>query len=298
MKFIPSKELLSAARQDNYAVPAFNSNGGTYDITRASLEICQELRSPLILQVYEPNCRYRGYQYFVDQIKHLCGELDIDIPVAIQLDHGHSYESVAQAIHAGFTGVMIDGSHELLEKNIALTNEVIRLAHALGVSVEAEVGYVKGNQPKKEKQIGKVDVPEKPDIPPTKTEISEVLTFLENTDVDMLAVSIGTTHGVYKHQTEIDYSLLKDIYEKVSVPLVQHGTCGITMEDLSKLSQSGMSKINFGEPFRFNYIKYFNELTDQMEHLWHPWRIMQEIKNRLKEDMREIIQALGSQNRV
>ncbi len=298
MKFTPSAELANLAMRNNYAVPAFNTNGGTYDMTRAALEICREMRSPLILQVYEPNCQYRGYDYFVLQAKHLCQQLNINIPVAIQLDHGHSFESVAKAIKAGFTGVMFDGSHEPLEENISRTNEVIKMAHALGVSVEAEVGYVKGNEPKKESLVGKIDVPEKPTIPPTKTKLKEAVEFTANTDIDMLAVSIGTTHGVYKTQDNIDYDLLKKIADEIQVPLVQHGTCGITLDNLSKLSKSGMSKINFGEPFRFNYIKYFNEFTDNMEHLWHPWKIMQQVMEKLKADMKELILALGSDGKA
>jgi fructose/tagatose bisphosphate aldolase len=122
--------------------------------------------------------------------------------------------------------------------------------------------------------------------------------FVSEVDVDMLAVSVGTTHGVYEKQTEIDFALLKEIRSQISIPLVQHGTCGISLGDVSELVKCGMNKVNFGEPFRFNYIKYFNELTDSMEHLWHPWRIMREVKNKLKADMKEIISALGADGKA
>ncbi len=294
MNFVSAKPLVDAARAGGYAVPALNSNGGTYDITRAALEAAQELQAPVIVQVYEPNTDYRGFEYFVNQAQFLCDQLDISVPVALQVDHGHSYDSVVRAMKAGFTSVMFDASHDPIADNIRKTQEVLKTARTLGVSVEAEIGYVKGNEPRKEKLIGRIPVQQRPTIPPAKTTIEEAVQFAEAVDVDLLAVSVGTTHGVYEEQTAIDYDLLGQLREAVSVPLVQHGTCGIGPEDLTKLSKAGMAKINFGEPFRFNYIKYFNELTDTMEHLWHPWRIMQEVKDRLKDDMKQLIVACGA----
>ena len=298
MKFVSAKPLVTAAQAGGYAVPALNSNGGTYDITRAALEAAQEMQSPVILQVYEPNIEYRGFKQFVNQATFLCDDLNITVPVALQVDHGHSLEAVSAAMDAGLTSVMIDASHDPIEENIRVTNQVIERARRLGVSVEAEIGYVKGNEPKTETLIGRIPVPKEPTIPPTKTKIEEAIQFVKAVDVDMLAVSVGTTHGVYERQTGIDFDLLAKIRSKVSVPLVQHGTGGISLEDLSRLAKGGMTKINFGEPFRYNYIRYFNELTDDMEHLWHPWKIMREVKNRLKMDMEQLIGALGADGKA
>jgi fructose/tagatose bisphosphate aldolase len=157
---------------------------------------------------------------------------------------------------------------------------------------------VKGNEPQKEKQVGRITVPEKPVIPPAKTKVEDAVRFVSEVDVDMLAVSVGTTHGVYKTQSEIDFQLLKEIRSRIETPLVQHGTCGISLVDISRLASAGMSKINFGEALRFNYINYFNELTDSMEHQWHAWKIMREIKNKLKSDIKEIICALGADGKA
>jgi fructose/tagatose bisphosphate aldolase len=109
---------------------------------------------------------------------------------------------------------------------------------------------------------------------------------------------VGTTHGVFQRQRGIDFQLLGQLHKAVSVPLVQHGTGGISPEDLTRLAKSGMAKINFGEPFRYNYINYFYELADSMEHLWHPWKIMREAKDRLKEDMKQLIAVLGSEGTI
>lgn len=298
MKFVDAAGMVRAAWENGHAVPALNTNGGTYDITRAALEAAQELRSPVIIQVYEPNTAYRGFGYFVRQVGWLCDELDVTVPVALQLDHGKSFDSVVRAMHAGLTSVMFDASHEPLEVNVAETRRVLEVARALGVSVEAEIGYVTGNEPKPDKQIGRIPVPERPPQAPGTTDVGEALRFVEQVDVDMLAVAIGTTHGVYQMQTDIDFDLLAKLRSVSPVPLVMHGTSGISIEDLRRLAQDGMAKINFGEPFRYNYIRYFNELTDEMEHLWHAWRIMQEVKNRLKSDMKELLVALGSDGKA
>jgi len=298
VKFVNPTAMVKDAQAGGYAVPAFNTNGGSYDIARAALEAAQESSSPLILQVYEPNCAYRGFEYFVSLARFLCEELEITVPVALHLDHGKSIASAMRAIRAGFTGVMIDASHDPLEQNIAMTAAVIQAARPLEVAVEAEVGYVKGNEPPKQPQIGRVDPPDEPTIQPAFTEIEEATRLAEETGVDLLAVSVGTTHGVFKRQTGIDFKLLGRLRKAVSVPLVQHGTGGISLEDLSRLAKSGMAKINFGEPFRYNFINYFYQLTDSMEHLWHPWRIMTEVKDHLKADMKQLITVLGSEGRA
>ncbi|NOU36299.1 MAG: class II fructose-bisphosphate aldolase [Kiritimatiellaceae bacterium] len=298
MKFVNAKAMVEAARDGGYAIPAFNANGATYDIARAALEAAQEMKSPLILQSYEPNMEYRGFNYFCIMAGHLMDELNITVPVALHVDHGHTFDSAAKAFQAGFTSFMFDASHDPLDENICKTKKVVELARILGCSVEAEVGYVKGNEPSREKRIGRIAVAEKPSITPAKTDLAEARRFMSEVDVDMLAVSVGTTHGVYQKQTEIDFELLKKLRSALDVPLVQHGTCGISMEDVSKLVQYGMNKVNFGEAFRFNYIKYFNELTDSMEHLWHAWRIMREVKDLLKKDMKEIIRAVGSEGKA
>lgn len=298
MEFVSAKRMVDAASQGGYAVPALNTNGGTYDITRAALEAAEDLQAPVILQVYEPNAGYRGFEYFVNQARFLCDQLSITVPVALQVDHGHSLESLERAIRAGFTSVMFDASHDPIETNIARTREVVEVAKRTGVSVEAEIGYVKGNEPVTETQVGRIPVPEKPTIPPAKTEVEDAVRFVQEVDVDMVAVSVGTTHGVYRSQTSMDFELLGALKRALPVPLVQHGTGGIAPKDLTRLAKAGMAKINFGEPFRYDYINHFCELTDSMEHLWHPWRIMQEVKERLKTSMRQLILACGADGKA
>lgn len=298
MRFIPAIDIVKKAQQDGYGVPAFNTNGATYSIARAAIEAAKEMRSPLILQAYEPNLAYRGFNYFVRLAESLCDDLSIDIPIALHLDHGHSFASIARALKAGFTSVMIDASDKPIDENIAITNKVAELARIHGASVEAEIGHVKGNEKKAEVKPGRVPIPISPEVMPEKTTIDEIQQFLAGADVDMLAVSIGTTHGVFEKQTTIDFDLLASIRSQVDIPLVQHGTGGIYLSDITKLVKHGMVKINFGEPFRFSYINNFIEQADIACHDWHAWKIDEQVKNILKEEMKAIIVSLGSDKKV
>lgn len=297
-RFTNAIPLVTHARENGYAVPAFNTNGGTYDIARAALEAAQDLHSPLILQVYEPNTEYRGMAFHVELTTSLVKDLGITIPLALHLDHGHSFGSVEQAIRSGFTSVMFDASHDPLEENIAQTRKVIQLAAGVGVSVEAEVGYVSGNEPAASKQIGCTEIPASPSFAGARTSPAEAVQFVRETHVDMLAVAVGSIHGVYQRQSALDFDLLAELRQKVEVPLVAHGTCGISNDDLSRLVFHGMAKINFGEPFRMNYIRYFRQLSEELEHRWHPWRIMREVKERLRSDMKQLILALGADGKA
>jgi fructose-bisphosphate aldolase class II len=114
----------------------------------------------------------------------------------------------------------------------------------------------------------------------------------------MLAVANGTTHGIFQRQTDIDYAAIRALRARVSMPLVQHGTGGIPLADLTRLKDAGMAKVNFGEGFRYDYIRHFADITEHGEHLWHAWRIQQEVKNRLCETMKQLIVALGAENKA
>lgn len=274
-----SKALVEKAREEGYGVPAFNTNGATYDITRAAIEAAEELKSPLIIQTYEPNCAYRGFEYMFIQAVHLAQ--DAAIPIALHLDHGASFTSCLKAVKAGYTSIMIDGSHLPLDENIALTKKIVEALQPLGITVESEVGHVTGGVHSGAHAAHTTDP-------------AEAIRLVEETGVDLLAISNGTQHGVIELQDNIDFELVASLRKQIGIPLVQHGTSGIPLPLVTKLAQTGMAKINFGEPFRFNFINYFKEYDQTLDHKQHPWKIMQAVKDRLKEDMKQLIVALGS----
>src|SRR5262250_1435495 len=138
MKLLNAKQICDVAADHGFGVPALNNNGGSYDIGRAIIESCEELNSPLIIQCYEPNLEYCGYDYAGTLIKFLAAETTI--PMAIALDHGKNPEQVMRAVRAGFSHVMIDYAHEPIEKNARGTQQIIDIVRPLGISVEAEIG--------------------------------------------------------------------------------------------------------------------------------------------------------------
>src|ERR1700744_3035392 len=283
MKLVNAKYLCDKAADKGFGIPALNNNGGSYDIGRAIIESSQELQSPLIIQCYEPNLEYCGYDYAGMLIKFLAA--DTTVPMAIALDHGKTPESIFRAVRAGFTHVMIDYADKHLDQNVAGTKEIIRLVRPLGISVEAEIGHII-----KSSDDSKARAP--------KVSVEEAVEFTSKVDVDLLAVADGSTHGIFKVQKGIDFKLVSRIRAAVKSPLVQHGTCGISMGDISKVVKAGMTKINFGEGLRMNYIKYFNEYSRTLNHEHHAWRIARAAKDRLKKDIKEIIRACGSEGKA
>ena len=283
MKLYNAKHLCDQAAAKGFGIPALNNNGGSYDIGRAIIESCDELRSPLIIQCYEPNLEYCGFDYAGQLIRFLAA--DSTIPMAIALDHGKTPVSVMRAVKAGFTHVMIDYADQPLERNVRGTQEIINLVRPLGISVEAEIGHIIKSSDASNQRAPTVSV-------------EEAKEFTSKLDVDLLAVAAGTTHGIFKEQHGIDFGLISKIRSAVKPPLVLHGTCGVSMADISQSVKAGMTKINFGEGMRMNYIRYFNEFTQTLKHEHHVWRIARAAKDRLKEDIKEIIRAVGSEGKA
>ena len=283
MKLVNAKTMAMDAARGGYAVPALNTNGATYDITRAIIEAADEMRSPLIIQCYEPNLEYRGYDYFPYLVKHLAE--GCTIPIALHLDHGHGVDSIMKAVRAGFTSVMIDCASLPLTENIRQTRRVAELVGPLGISVEGEVGNIIKSSDEEGKKA-------------PLTDAADVRVFAKESSADLLAVAVGTTHGIFKEQTGIDLGLISELRNATDIPLVLHGTCGVPLGLISECVKNGMAKINFGEALRMNYIKYFNEFSETLDHEHHAWRIMRECKDRLKADIKLIIEAVSSAGRA
>ena len=283
MKLYNAKEICDQAAAKGFGIPALNNNGGTYDIGRAIIEAAEELQSPLIVQCYEPNLEYRGFDYAGQLLRFLAAETTI--PMAIALDHGKSPQSVLRAVRAGFTHVMIDYADQPLERNVRGSREIIDLVRPLGISVEAEIGHIIKSSDASGQRAATVSV-------------DEAKEFASQVDVDLLAVAVGTTHGIFKEQNGIDFGLISKIHSAVKPPLVLHGTCGVSLEDISRSVKAGMTKINFGEGLRMNYIRYFNEFSQTLNHEHHVWRIARAAKDKLKEDIKEIIRAVGSDGKA
>lgn len=229
--FVNTKEMLIRARKENYMV--IGAECWSLNSASALINAAKELNMPLILMLWEGAPEPMAEMEMVsDFVRREAGKTHV--PIALHLDHGHEMETIYRAIHAGFSSVMLDASELSFEENVAATREVVRMAHACGVTVEAELGHVGGMS----------GVEAEGDEESTLTVPEEAAEFVRLTNVDSLAVSIGTVHGVYSGEPHIDMERLKKIYQIVDVPLVLHGGSGTGIELLQETMKFGVSKLN------------------------------------------------------
>lgn len=281
MPLIDAATLVRNAFKNRYCVVQINTNGGTYDITRAIIETAEEERAPVILGAYETNLQYRGYEYAAMQMRFFAERASV--PVAIHLDHGSSVNACRKAIAAGFTSVMIDGSHVSIDQNVRLAQQVVEIARPRGVSVEAEVGELQKLNP--DGSMSEVKNLSSPD---------EVSLMSRSTGIDMLAVGIGNAHGFYKDAPNIRFDLLEKLAAASAVPLVLHGTTGLSDDVVRRCVSMGMGKANLGTLIRTRCVEFTAEVIAENKHANHPWRVGQAVKDRLKPDIRNILQVAGS----
>lgn len=231
MSLVNLSELLSPANHEGYAVGAFDVFN--VEMAEGVLRAAEALRSPLIFAHVERHESLISIEALAALLLKL-GE-KASIPVCLHLDHADNLAEVKKAIDCGFTSVMIDASELPLSENIAMTRQVVDMAHPLGVSVEAELGHVSGN----ETADGSIDDHE------VYTEVNESVEFLAQTEVDALAISVGTVHGVYKSAPKLNFERCADIKKATgSLPLVLHGGSGLSDEDFSHFIRCGVNKIN------------------------------------------------------
>ena len=237
MKLFTLKQILEVAQRNGYAVGSFSPR--CTPMIRPVLQAGQQANSPLIVQISQRELdRYQvTTEAFAREFHHQIHHLPMTVPVTLHLDHTRDMDAIKAAIDAGFTSVMIDMSAKPLAENIAITRDVTDYAHSRGVSVEAELG-----------RIGTTDFVETEEDEEMYTDPDEAQEFVEKTDVDALAVSVGTAHGVYKvRQPRVDLNRLKAIRQRTPVPLVLHGGSGVPagmIHDAIRLPGGGVSKVN------------------------------------------------------
>lgn len=239
MGLVSAKEMLQRARKHGYAVGQFNINN--LEWTKAVLFAAQELKSPVILGVSEGAGKYMGgYRAIVGMVKGMIEDNNITVDVAIHLDHG-SFEGAQKAIEAGFTSVMFDGSHYTIEENIEKTKKIVALAHAQGISVEAEVGAIGGEE---DGVIGNGEVADPKECK-----------MIADLGVDLLAAGIGNIHGKYPDNWKgLDFDVLQEIQSLTGqMPLVLHGGSGIPTHMIKKSISLGVSKINVNTELQVDF---------------------------------------------
>lgn len=273
-------QMLKKAKEEHYAVPHFNINN--LEWTKFILEECNELNVPVILGVSEGAVKYMGsYLVVADLVKALVKSLNIKIPVCLHLDHGSSLESCISAIDAGFSSVMIDGSRLPLEENIKITKEVVSYAHERGISVEAEVGHIGTTEDNMTKEE-------------TNATLEDCQILYENTNIDALAAALGSVHGFYKKEANLDFETMELINKSLPVPLVLHGGTGIPDDKVRMAISKGISKININTELQSVWSKAVRKYLLENEDVYDPRKIISSGEAAMKERISEIVTLFGT----
>lgn len=260
MPLVNMVNMLSKAKEGKYAVGQYNINN--LEWTKTILLTAEKNQSPVILGVSEGAGKYMGgFNTVVMMVKGLMQDLNITVDVAIHLDHGSSFEKCKAAIDAGFTSVMIDGSHHPIDENIRMTKEVVDYAHARGVSVEAEVGTVGGNE---DGVIGGIKYADE----------AECVRLVKETAVDALAPALGSVHGPYKGEPVLGFTEMASIQKATDMPLVLHGGTGIPDDKIKKAISCGTCKINVNTECQLAFNKILREVVTTNTEVYDPRKLL------------------------
>ncbi|MGI6284234.1 class II fructose-1,6-bisphosphate aldolase [Neomoorella humiferrea] len=284
MPLVTLAEVLQEADAKGYAVGAFNCNN--MEIVQAIIGAAEAEGAPVIIQASQGAIKYAGLQYITSLVRTAAA--GTRVPVVLHLDHGTDFEQVLRCLRAGFTSVMIDGSKYPLEENIALTRRVVEIAHAMGASVEGELGRIGGTE-------DHVSVSERE---ATMTVPEEAARFVAETGVDALAVAIGTAHGRYKGKPQLDFERLAAIDGLINTPIVLHGSSGVPDEDIRRAVELGVRKINIDTDIRIAFVEAMRRaLADNPEEI-DPRKVLGPARDAATSVIRHKMRVFGSAGRL
>lgn len=279
---VNSKEMLQKALKEKYAVAQFNINN--LEWTKYILEECEKNLSPVILGVSEGAIKYMGgYNIVSNIVEGLIKDLNISIPVVLHLDHGSSFESCKKAIDAHFSSVMIDASMFDIEKNIEIVKEVCEYAKKYNVTVEAEIGCIGRTTDEKESVYATLE---------------DAYKIYTETNIDSLAPALGSIHGLYKGKPNLNFERMKQISNKLNIPLVLHGGTGIPDEDIKKAISCGISKININTELQVEWTKAVREYLKDNKEVYDPRKVIGAGEKNIKNSVFDKLHLLGSCNKI
>jgi len=284
MSLVSLADLLGKADQGGYAIGAFNCNN--MEIVQSIVMAAEAEKAPVIVQASQGAIKYAGLNYIIALARQAAERATV--PVVLHLDHGTSFEQVMQCIRFGFTSVMYDGSHHPLEENIAQTRKVVEIARVFGVSVEAELGRIGGTE-------DDISVSEAEAF---FTDPAEAQRFVEETDVDALAVSVGTAHGQYKGDPKLDFDRLAEISRRISCPVVLHGSSGVSDESITKAIECGVRKINIDTNIREAFVGALRQVLDSNPKEIDPRKVLGPARDAAAEIIAEKIRLFGSSDKA
>ncbi|MCE1252638.1 MAG: class II fructose-bisphosphate aldolase [Anaerolineae bacterium] len=277
-------QILYTACKAGYCVGAFNIVD--YLSLEAVIHAAETHHAPVILQTSSTTVRRYGAERLVALTRTLADRTPI--PIGLHLDHGTEFELIKECIKAGYSSVMIDASRYAFEENIARTHQVVELAHCYGVSVEGEIGVLAGVEDDLVVQHDKA----------IYTTPEEAIEFQARSEVDFLAVAVGTAHGFYKEEPRLDVETLREIHKRVSFPLVIHGGSGLSMQTLQTLVSAGAAKLNISTQLKKDYIDSLESYLSAHSNEYNPMRMLDNTHDQLVKTVGAYLQVLGSAGRV
>lgn len=284
MGLVTMTEMLAKAREGSYAVGQFNMTN--LEFTQAIVEAANEEQSPLILGIGEIALRYMGMNYTMGLVKAAVNHSTI--PIALHLDHGSNFNVVMQCIQAGFSSVMIDGSHHPLADNIAITKKTVEASHAVGVSVEGELGRIGGVEENLTVEESEAQL----------TDPDEAIGFIRETGVDALAMAVGTAHGLYKSEPNVRIDNIRKVAEATALPLVLHGGSGIPDNTVRNSIQAGICKINVSTEMMAAFSDQVRLLMETERDIIDPRKFLRPAREAMKEVVRTKIRLFGSSGKA
>lgn len=274
------KDLLKVAKENQFAVPAFNIC--SYDMMKAIMEEVEEQKAPVILEIHPDEIAYLNDE-FVAAAKEYAH--NSKVPVVIHMDHGGSVKDVMRAIRNGYTSVMIDASTQTFEDNMNLTKEVVKLAHDVNVSVEAELGTI-GNNGSAEGGTANI----------IYTDPNQAEEFVKETGIDTLAVAIGTAHGLYpKDMTpKLNIDLLKELNQRIDIPFVLHGGSGNPDSEVSEAVKYGVAKVNLSSDLKSVFFEALRAILTNNPEMYEPGDVYPEANEKVKEVVKHKLGVLNT----
>ena len=279
------KTLVKEAEAKKFALGAFNIHNHESVLGVASAAI--KAKSPAIIQVSESTIKYMGLKPVTHIVSTVAKNIATQVPIALHLDHGKSFSSVFECINAGFSSVHIDASALPLDENIALTKQVVELAHSKNVWVQGEVGAITGGHGKISGKLGKIPI----------ARVEEVVKFVQETKVDTIAAAIGTAHGVYDNE-DVLIDLLKEIKEKTKKPFVLHGGSGVAGEKIKAAIQNGVNIINIGSDIKIAFCRTLIENCRQNPEETDPRNLLRPTIQAVEDVVVDHMKFFGSANKV
>ena len=305
MALVTMKEILEDAGKRSYGVGAFNINN--LEFLQAIIEAAEEENSPVIIAISEGAMKYGWVELLSTMVK--TAAMNTQVPVALHLDHGKNFDKILTAIRYGFTSIMIDASDKSYEENVKLTKEVVKVAHPLGITVEAELGRLLGKEDEVESDVA------------IYTDPDDAKRFVDETEIDALAVAVGTSHGAYKFKGEakLDIERIKKINSLTGVPLVLHGASGVPHElveeaqkygavlkgakgvpneEIKKAIEAGIRKINIDTDLRISFLLGVRKYLSEHPEIFDPRKYLGEGRAQVKETVKKKMQLFGSSGKA